>query len=81
LLLESVDCYAAMLVNDGPGPVLEAFERHSTYARGKRVRVEQAADVMEGVTAGLDRHGYLIVRRDDGSEATILAGGVRAIGS
>jgi biotin-(acetyl-CoA carboxylase) ligase len=53
------------------------FTRRSSYARGRRVRVEQPGGVLEGVTAGLNPSGFLILRADDGSESLILAGGVR----
>ena len=43
--------------------------------------VEQPDGVIEGVTAGLDPSGFLIVRKDDGTDTLILAGGVRAAGS
>jgi biotin-(acetyl-CoA carboxylase) ligase len=36
---------------------------------------------IEGTTAGLDPAGFLIVRRDDGTDTLIVAGGVRAAGS
>jgi BirA family biotin operon repressor/biotin-[acetyl-CoA-carboxylase] ligase len=69
-LLGWVDHYADVAVADA---VLEWAAR-SSYARGKRVVVEEAG---EGVTDGLDENGFLILRRADGSRTTILAGGVR----
>jgi hypothetical protein len=45
------------------------------------VIVDQPGGVVEGTTAGLDPSGFLIVRRDDGTDTLILAGGVRAAGS
>jgi len=76
-LLPAIDSFAKMLVEGGPRPVLDMFTRHSSYARGRRVRVEQPGGVLEGVTAGLNPSGFLILRADDGSESLILAGGVR----
>jgi BirA family biotin operon repressor/biotin-[acetyl-CoA-carboxylase] ligase len=70
-LAEQVDRYCAM----GPAEIRRLFEASSTYARGLRVRVEQGG--IEGVTQGLDPSGFLIVRQDNGQNATILAGGVR----
>jgi BirA family transcriptional regulator, biotin operon repressor / biotin---[acetyl-CoA-carboxylase] ligase len=70
-LLEAVDRYCA----EPPTEIRRMFEASSSYARGCRVRVEQGE--FEGVTQGLDASGFLIVRQDDGREATILAGGVR----
>ena len=34
-----------------------------------------------GATRGLNPEGYLIVRKDDGTDTLILAGGVRAAGA
>lgn len=70
-LIEAVDSYTSQQ----PDEIRRKFEAASTYARGRRVRVEQSA--LEGVTQGLDSSGFLIVRQDNGQEATILAGGVR----
>jgi BirA family biotin operon repressor/biotin-[acetyl-CoA-carboxylase] ligase len=60
-----------------PEDILVKFEASSSYARNRRVRVDRAEDTLEGVTQGLDPSGFLVVRRDDGRLATILAGGVR----
>jgi len=78
-LLTAIDRFVKMLEEGGRAPILEMFTRHSTYARGKRVRVDQPGGVIEGTTAGLDPAGFLIVRSDDGTESLILAGGVRPI--
>ncbi len=78
-LLPAVDRFAGMLAEGGVKPVLELFERRSSYARGKRVEVEQPGGLVAGVTAGLNPQGFLRLRRDDGSEMLILAGGVRAL--
>ena len=76
-LLPAIDSFCRMLVEGGRQPILDQFTRHSSYARGKRVRVEQPGGVIEGITAGLDPAGFLKLRADDGSESLILAGGVR----
>lgn len=78
-LLQAVDSFSKMLAEGGKQPILDLFARCSTYARGKRVRVALPEGVLEGTTAGLDPSGFLIVRRDDGSESLVLAGGVRAV--
>ncbi len=80
LLLVSVDAFTRMLVEGGRESILDAFCRASSYARGRRVQVAQGDRVIEGVTAGLDPSGFLLVREDDGTENLILAGGVRAAG-
>lgn len=56
--------------------ILRRFEERSTYARGKRVVVDERT---EGVTEGLDPDGFLLLRTANGLE-TITAGGVRPLG-
>jgi BirA family transcriptional regulator, biotin operon repressor / biotin---[acetyl-CoA-carboxylase] ligase len=80
-LLPAVDRYAALLADRGPDPILELFTTRSTYATGKRVVVRQGESVLQGTTAGLNAAGFLVVRKDDGSDEIILAGGVRAAGA
>jgi BirA family transcriptional regulator, biotin operon repressor / biotin---[acetyl-CoA-carboxylase] ligase len=80
-LLPAVDSYCKMLMEGGKETILKLFARSSSYARGKRVVVEQPGGAIRGVTAGLDPSGFLRVRRDDGTDTLILAGGVRAAGS
>jgi len=61
--------------------VLRLFTHASSYAAGRRVSVQQPDGVIVGTTAGLDADGFLIVRKDDGTDTLVLAGGVRAIGA
>ena len=61
--------------------ILRLFTSASSYAAGRRVTVAQPDGVIEGTTAGLDPAGFLIVRKDDGRDTLIVAGGVRAAGS
>jgi BirA family biotin operon repressor/biotin-[acetyl-CoA-carboxylase] ligase len=72
-LVEAVDNYCAKASEE----ILRLFEASSSFARNRRVRVEQTGGALEGVTQGLDPSGFLIVRQDNGQDATILAGGVR----
>ena len=76
-LLRAVDRYAP----ESPENILHLFTRASSYACGRRVRVEQADGIIVGTTAGLDVSGFLMVRKDDGTDTLIVAGGVRAAGS
>lgn len=73
-LLRSVDAFAA----EDQETILRLFTHASSYAAGRRVTVDLPDGAIEGTTAGIDRDGYLIVRRDDGTDTLILAGGVRA---
>jgi BirA family biotin operon repressor/biotin-[acetyl-CoA-carboxylase] ligase len=70
-LLQAVDRYSSMQ----PEEIRRIFETSSSYARGRRVSVDQGS--IEGITQGLDKSGFLILRQDNGQVATILAGGVR----
>jgi BirA family biotin operon repressor/biotin-[acetyl-CoA-carboxylase] ligase len=80
-LLPAVDRYVSLLAEAGPDPILAQFARRSSYATGKRVSVHQGDSVLWGTTAGLNDAGFLVVRKDDGSDEIILAGGVRAAGA
>jgi BirA family transcriptional regulator, biotin operon repressor / biotin---[acetyl-CoA-carboxylase] ligase len=76
-LLPAIETFQAL----DKDAILRLFTQASSYASGRRVVVTQPEGVIEGVTAGLDSSGYLVVRKDDGTDTLILAGGVRAAGS
>jgi BirA family biotin operon repressor/biotin-[acetyl-CoA-carboxylase] ligase len=76
-LLASVESYTLLASED----ILTLFTHASSYAAGRRVTVDLPEGRIRGTTAGLNSEGYLVVRRDDGTETLILAGGVRAAGS
>jgi BirA family biotin operon repressor/biotin-[acetyl-CoA-carboxylase] ligase len=78
-LLQSIDKLMKILTERGAPAILDRFTRASSYARGRRVRVEQNGAIIEGTTCGLDASGFLVVREDNGKETTILAGGVRPV--
>jgi len=69
------------MVKKDKDTILRLFTHASSYAAGRRVIVDQPGGVIQGTTAGLDPDGFLIVRKDDGTDTLILAGGVRAAGS
>jgi BirA family transcriptional regulator, biotin operon repressor / biotin---[acetyl-CoA-carboxylase] ligase len=78
-LLQSVDQLMRVLTDRGTPAILDMFTQASSYAQGRRVRVEQNGAMIEGTTCGLDRSGFLVVRDDNGKESTILTGGVRPV--
>jgi BirA family biotin operon repressor/biotin-[acetyl-CoA-carboxylase] ligase len=57
--------------------ILRQFAEHSSYVRGRKVRVEENGG-FEGTTEGLDPHGFLKVRTASGLR-TVLSGTVRAL--
>ncbi len=73
-LLNAVETYVALENDD----ILRLFTQASSYAAGRRVIVDGE---LEGTTAGLTKDGYLVVRKDDGTDTLVVAGGVRAAGS
>jgi BirA family biotin operon repressor/biotin-[acetyl-CoA-carboxylase] ligase len=78
-LLQSLDReYVALTTRDiaeARSDVFSRFEQQSSYAHGKRVRVEEDGGY-EGVTAGLDERGFLRVETATGIR-TVLSGSVR----
>ena len=76
-LVHDVEGCCNILAEQGAPAILRMFTRASSYASGRRVRVDQNDQHIEGITCGLDPAGFLVVRSDDGKETTILAGGVR----
>jgi BirA family biotin operon repressor/biotin-[acetyl-CoA-carboxylase] ligase len=73
-LLAAVETYTRLPAED----ILRLFTRASSYAAGRRVTVDLPEGRIGGTTRGLTPEGYLLVRKDDGSDTLILAGGVRA---
>ena len=77
------------LIAEDTETILRLFTHASSYVAGRRVTIDrpgnqpgdQPGGAITGTTAGLDPSGFLIVRKDDGTETLILAGGVRAAGS
>lgn len=78
LVHEVEDC-CGILTEEGPAAILQMFTHASSYAEGRRVRVEQDGAIIEGVTSGLDPSGFLVVREDNGRETRVLTGGVRPV--
>ena len=74
-LLEAVDSFSAMLVEQGPPSILRAFTAASSYAMNRRIVLEENG--ARGTTAGLDENGFLLVRFESGQLDRVAAGGVR----
>ena len=73
-LLAAVDTYTKL----PPDDILKLFTRASSFVTGRRVTVDLPDGRIAGTTRGLNPDGYLIVRKDDGADTLVLAGGVRA---
>ena len=66
-------------LREGSASITERFERVSSYASGKKVRVTNGAESYVGVTAGLRPEGLLQVQREDGALSTVFAGDVTEV--
>jgi BirA family transcriptional regulator, biotin operon repressor / biotin---[acetyl-CoA-carboxylase] ligase len=73
LLMPAVD-QATKLNRD---EILRLFSQTSSYASGRRVRVDLDGSILEGVTDGLDELGFLRIRKENGARETVYAGSVR----
>jgi BirA family biotin operon repressor/biotin-[acetyl-CoA-carboxylase] ligase len=76
-LLKSLDREYRSLVQDPEAAksILRRFQERSSSVRGRQVEVEESAR-LEGMTDGLDDHGFLKVRTAQGAR-TVLSGTVR----
>ncbi len=73
-LLRHMDSYYNRFLSEGPESIVARFCEVSSYARGKRVRIETASETYTGTTDGLEPGGLLRVRRDDGQVLPVIAG-------
>lgn len=71
--------YAVLQSENGFEETIQDWCARSSYAEGKRVKVESGADVFTGVTVGLERDGALRVNLDTGELRVVRAGDVQSI--
>lgn len=74
-VLDEIPKYATQTSEE----VIANWERVSTWGRGKLVQVDRGGQRLTGVTAGLDRNGFLQVQKSNGDIELVVAGGVRAL--
>jgi BirA family biotin operon repressor/biotin-[acetyl-CoA-carboxylase] ligase len=79
-LLKSLDREYRELIQqpDARRSILRRFAEHSSWIRGKQVRVMENGSTLEGATEGLDERGFLLVRTPRGLQ-TVLSGTVRPV--
>jgi BirA family biotin operon repressor/biotin-[acetyl-CoA-carboxylase] ligase len=75
-LLRQLESYYNRFLAEGSEPILARFAEISSYARGKRVRINTGTESYVGTTDGLEPNGLLRVRRDDGRVAVVISGDV-----
>ena len=71
--------YAVLQRKKGNEQTIREWCARSSYARGKRVRVESGAEVWGGVTDGLEKDGALRVVLESGEVRVVRAGDVQSI--
>jgi BirA family transcriptional regulator, biotin operon repressor / biotin---[acetyl-CoA-carboxylase] ligase len=78
-LLAQFETDYSRFLREGPKFVVERFQAVSTFAKGRRVRVDTGVDSYTGTTAGLSAEGLLLVAREGGTVSTVIAGDVSEI--
>lgn len=73
-LLRHMDSYYNRFLTEGAETIVTRFSECSSYARGKRVRIEAPSETYTGTTDGLEPSGLLRVRRGDGRVLPVIAG-------
>ena len=71
--------YETLQASSGKEETISAWTFHSSYAEGRQVRVTNGAEVIEGVTRGLEPDGALRVETDIGEIRTVHAGDVTSL--
>lgn len=66
-------------LGEGAAYVVQRFELISSFASGRRVRVDTGTESYLGTTDGLSPEGLLIVKKDGGTSATVIAGDVSEV--
>lgn len=79
-LLNSFASYYQTLQGAGdPEEIVREWSRRSSYAIGKRIRVANGEEILEGTTRGLESDGALRVETDTGELKTVRAGDVTSL--
>ena len=73
-LLRHLETYYNRFLSEGPEAIVARFCEVSSFARGKRVRIETSSETYTGTTEGLEPGGLLRVRREDGQILPVIAG-------
>jgi len=71
--------YQILQEPDGPEVIVREWSRRSTYASGKRIRVDLGNEIVDGTSRGLERDGGLRVETPDGEIRIVRAGDVSSL--
>jgi BirA family biotin operon repressor/biotin-[acetyl-CoA-carboxylase] ligase len=76
-LVRSLASYYEMLQQpQGPEEIVREWATRSSYANGKRIRVANGDEILEGTTRGLESDGGLRIETDTGGIKIVRAGDV-----
>ena len=78
LLSQFENDYSRFLA-EGAAFVVQRFQKASSFANGRRVRVDTGVESYLGTTAGLSPEGLLVVKRENGQATTVIAGDVTEV--
>ena len=78
-LLSQFESDYSRFLSEGAPFVVERFQKVSDFAKGRRVRVDTGVESYTGTTAGLSPEGLLLVKRENGQTATVIAGDVTEV--
>lgn len=73
-LLKELERKYHMLLDEGGAAIARRWTAASTFAEGKRIRVVSSTGGYVATTLGLETNGALRIRREDGTEESLLSG-------
>jgi BirA family biotin operon repressor/biotin-[acetyl-CoA-carboxylase] ligase len=74
-ILEKLEKYYLLLVNEGSSSLIEAWKNHSDMI-GRKVTVSQDAKTLKGTATGIKDDGSLVLRTTTGKNLSIVSGDV-----
>lgn len=74
--LEEFEDLAGSFAQDGPRAIIDQWSRHSSFAEGRKIKVDDGARVIEGVTRGLNPLGALRIEQRNGKVEEVYSGDV-----
>lgn len=71
--------YQLLQLPDGPEVIVREWSKRSSYASGKRIRIANGDEILEGASRGLERDGALRIETDSGEIKTVRTGDVTSV--
>ncbi|HLQ75832.1 MAG TPA: hypothetical protein VK210_00665, partial [Terriglobia bacterium] len=74
--LEEFENLLARFEQSGPAAIIDSWTAHSSFANGRRLRINDGFREIEGVTRGLNPFGALRLETPDGKVEEVFSGDV-----